>query len=369
MDEAILDRLSDRRALVERVLALKDAAGTALRDPDRETAMRAALVKKGRARGLDAALVEALFDHVIADSVRLQAGLLVRRRNESAFEGPLAVAYHGAPGAYSERAAVTFFGPIAPGAAYRGYETFRDVVAAVERGEARFGVLPIENTSAGSINETYDLLGASALSIVGEAIAPIEHCLAGTAEVPLASIRKIYSHPMALAQCADFLATLPSAVPEPYYNTALAARKVHEEADPTHAAIVSVEAAATYRLVVLRDRIADRSANFTRFNVVGRESIAIDPRVPTKTSLLFSTRHEEGALARCLAILAARHRNLTKLESRPRPNTPWEYLFYLDFDGSLADADVRAALEELRLATTFLKVLGSYPVASPPHRP
>ncbi|HVY61527.1 MAG TPA: prephenate dehydratase, partial [Planctomycetota bacterium] len=354
------------RGVVERVLALKDAAGRALRDPDREAAMRAALVEKGRARGLDARLVEALFDHVIGDSVRLQARLLVRRRNEAIFDGPLVVAYHGAPGSYSERAAQSHFGPIAKAPTYRGLETLRGVIAAVERGDARFGVLPIENTTAGSINETYDLLAATALSIVGEAIAPIEHCLAGTAQVPLASIRKVFSHPMALAQCADLLATLPGATPEPYYNTALAARKVKEDGDPTHAAIVSLEAAATYGLVVLRPRIADRADNFTRFVVVGREAIEVDPRVPSKTSLVMSTRHEEGALARCLAILAARHRNLTKLESRPRANAPWEYLFYLDFDGSTADPDVRGALEDLRGATTFMKVLGSYPVAEPP---
>jgi chorismate mutase/prephenate dehydratase len=256
------------------------------------------------------------------------------------------------------------FGPIAEAATYRGFETLRDVIAVVERGEARFGVLPIENTTAGSINETYDLLAATSLAIVGEAIAPIEHCLAGVKQVPLGELKKIYSHPMALAQCADFLASLPGATPEPYYNTALAARKVKEENDPAHAAIVSTEAVATYGLVMLRARIADRAANFTRFVVVGREPMEVDPRVPSKTTLVMSTRHEQGALARCLAVLAGRHRNLTKLESRPRPNTPWEYLFYIDFDGNMGDEDVRVALEELKAATTYLKVLGSYPVGT-----
>jgi chorismate mutase/prephenate dehydratase len=368
IDESILDRLAERRAVVERILAWKDAAGHPLRDPGREARMRAALVEKGRARGLAPSLVEALFDHVIADSVALQAGLLVRRRNEGAYAGKVPIAYHGAPASYGERAARAHFEAIAgPGAepAYRPYETLREVVAAVERGEARFGVLPIENTTAGSINETYDLLAATALSITGEAIAAIDHCLAGPQEVPLAAIRKVYSHPMALAQCAAFLATLPGAEPEPYYNTALAGRKVRDDGDPSQAAIVSEEAARAYGLVVLRRGIADRAGNFTRFVVVGREAIEVDPRVPAKTSLVMATRHEHGALARCLAILAARRRNLTKLESRPRPNAPWEYLFYLDFDGSLADPEVRAALEDLRGATTFLKVLGSYPVARP----
>jgi chorismate mutase/prephenate dehydratase len=363
IDEAILDRLADRRGVVERVLARKDEEGRALRDPSREEALRRALVEKGLARGLDAGLIEALYDHVIADSVRLQAGLLVRRRNAGAFDGNFGVAYHGAPGSYSDRAARAHFSPIAAGARFVPEATMRGVVAAVERGEARFGVLPIENTTAGSVHETYDLLASAAVSIVGEVVAQVDHCLAGPAEVPLATLRRVLSHPMALAQCQGFLATLPGAVAEPYYNTALAARKVREDADPTQAAIVSPEAAAANGLAVLRARIADRADNMTRFVALAREPIEVDPRVPSKTSLVMAARHEPGGLVRCLSILAGRGRNLTKLESRPRPGAPWEYLFYLDFEGNIGDPAVAGALEDLRAATTYLKILGSYPVA------
>jgi len=363
IDLAILDRLAERRGVVERVLAEKDAAGRALRDPAREESLLRALVEKGRARGLDPALVEALYEHVISDSVRLQAGLLDRRRNQAAFEGALVVAYHGAPGSYGERAARAHLAPRAPGASFEPQETMRGVLAAVERGAARFGVLPIENSTAGSVHETYDLLAQAGVQIVGEEVIAVDHCLAGPKDVPLSALRRVISHPMALAQCQELLAALPGAVAEPYYNTALAARRVKEDGDPAQAAIVSPEAAATYGLVVLRARVSDRADNRTRFVVTARDAIEVDPRVPSKTSLVMAARHEPGGLARCLAILAAHGRNLTKVESRPRANAPWEYLFYLDFEGRTGDSAVRDALEELRRATTYLKVLGSFPVA------
>jgi len=239
--------------------------------------------------------------------------------------------------------------------------TFADVIRLVESGGAEFGLLPIENTTAGSINEVYDLLSRTNLSIVGEEIYEIRHCLMAVEEIPLAHIRRIYSHPQALAQCSNFLSTLVSCKVESYTDTAMAVQKVKEEQDLSQAAVASEEAAEQYGLVILKHDIANQKENFTRFVIVARDPITVDSRIPCKTSLVLSTAHREGALSRCLNILAMYHLNMTKLESRPRPRTPWEYLFYIDFEGNTADEATRRALEELKRETRYLKLLGSYP--------
>jgi len=365
IDRTILDALAERRALVGEILEVKDREGLLLRDLAREGAMRRALVEEGKARGLDAHFVSRLFGEVIADSVRLQADLLVRRQNASRQgAGPFVVAYAGTAGSYAELAARRHFAGEAERAVLRGYRTFREAATAVERREAAYGVLPIENTTAGSINDTYDVLTETGLSIVGEVVLHVDHCLVGVAEVPLARVARVLSHPHALAQCSGFLEAMPHVTPEPFHNTALAARKVKDDGDPTQAAIASREAAEQYGLHILKEGIADRPFNFTRFVVVAGAPIQLDARIACRTSLVFATKHEEGALARTLAVLAKHHLNLTKLESRPRPNVPWEYNFYADFEGNVADPGVRAALEELTTIVSYLKVFGSYPAAT-----
>jgi chorismate mutase/prephenate dehydratase len=222
-------------------------------------------------------------------------------------------------------------------------------------------MLPIENTSSGSSNEAYDLLARMNLPVVGEEILSVEHCLVALEEVPVSHIRRVFSHPQALAQCSNFLAGLHHCAVESYTDTALAVKKVQNDGDNTQAAIASEEAASLYGLVVIRRNIANLRENYTRFLVVAREGAQYDQRIPCKTSLIFATRDEKGALLKCLNILATHALNLTKLESRPRRNVPWEYLFYLDFEGNTADEKVKAALQELAASTSYLKVLGSYP--------
>jgi chorismate mutase/prephenate dehydratase len=275
----------------------------------------------------------------------------------------LRVGYQGTAGAYSELAAKRHFAgrDVTP----VGYHSFREMLEALEAGKVEYAVLPIENSIAGSINESYDLLAKMGLHLVGEEFQPIAHCLIGAAEVPVAELRRVYSHPVALAQCKEFLETLEDCHVEAFVDTAMSVEKVKRDGDPTQAAIASEQAAALHGLPILRRDIADHPENYTRMVIVSTEPAHYPEGVPCKTSLIFSTIHEQGALARCIAIFAERGLNLTKIESRPKPDTPFEYIFYMDFEGNVDAASTRAALEDLKAVTTFLVVLGSYPMGRP----
>ena len=274
----------------------------------------------------------------------------------------LVVGYQGTEGAYSQLAAKHHFAGSKQAIRCVGYHSFREMLEAVRAGAADYAVLPIENSIAGSINDSYDLLAKTGLSLVGEEFQPIAHCLIGAAEVAVADIRRIYSHPVALAQCGEFLETLEDCHVEAFVDTAMAVEKVKRDADPTQAAIASEEAAALHGLPILRREIADHPENYTRMVIVAREAAHHGQGVACKTSLIFSTIHEQGALARCIAIFADRGLNLTKIESRPKPHTPFEYVFYVDFEGDVDRETTQAALRDLEAVTTFLKVLGSYPI-------
>ncbi|MDH3652634.1 MAG: prephenate dehydratase [Myxococcales bacterium] len=273
----------------------------------------------------------------------------------------LRVGYQGSEGAYSELAAKHHFVDAGKPLRCVGYHSFRQMLEALKAGELDFAVLPIENSIAGSINESYDLLAKMGLSLVGEEFQPIAHCLIGAADVAVSDIRRVYSHPVALAQCKEFLETLEDCHVEAFADTAMSVARVKQDADPTQAAIASEQAAALHGLPVLRRNIADHPENYTRMVVVASEPAHYERGVPCKTSLIFSTIHEQGALARCIAIFADRGLNLTKIESRPKPDTPFEYIFYVDFEGNIDRETTQAALHELAEVTTFLTVLGSYP--------
>jgi chorismate mutase/prephenate dehydratase len=244
---------------------------------------------------------------------------------------------------------------------YRGVTTFRGLLEEVRVGAADYAMLPIENTTSGSVHDAYDALSHTDLAIVGEEVLRIELCLIGIADVPLESLRRVYSHPQALSQCTAFLSTLPDAVVESFTDTAMSVEKIKHDADPTHACIASAEAALLHGLHVLRRDIANHRENYTRFLVIARETEPWDRRVDCKTSVMFVTKHERGALLACLNALAGHGLNLTKLESRPRPGRPFEYLFYVDFEGNVANPDVQQAMDELSKLTLSLKVFGSYP--------
>ena len=273
----------------------------------------------------------------------------------------LAIGYQGTEGAYSQLAAMHHFEGAAESVRCVGYHSFREMLEALKAEEIDYAVLPIENSIAGSINESYDLLAGMGLSLVGEEFQPIAHCLIGAADVEVGDLRRVYSHPVALAQCGEFLETLEDCHVEAFVDTAMAVAKVKQDADPTQAAIASEQAATLHGLPILRRDIADHPENYTRMVIVAAEPAHYAQGVPCKTSLIFSTIHEQGALARCISIFAERGLNLTKIESRPKPDTPFEYIFYVDFEGNVDRETTQAALRDLDAVTTFLTVLGSYP--------
>jgi chorismate mutase/prephenate dehydratase len=347
---------------------VKAAAADFVRDPRREAAMLRRLEEAAREKGLDSFFVGRLFRQILDHSVRFQTDHLVGHHDAERAGRPLTVAYQGTEGAYSHVAAQHHFearrpGPHHAAPAYQGCTTFREALEAVEAGAADVALLPIENTTAGSINEVYDLLSEKRLWLVGEEVLKVEHCLLALQQVPLTHIRRIASHPQALAQCSRFLARQAHVRVESYADTAMAARRLLEERDLSAAAIAGEEAARLYGLEVIARDVANQEGNFTRFVAVAREPVRPDLRVPCKTSLAFVTLHEQGALARCLAVLAEHGLNLTKLESRPLYGSAWKYLFYADFEGNAADPRVDAALSDLEPLTRQLRVLGSYPAS------
>ena len=238
---------------------------------------------------------------------------------------------------------------------------FDEVVDAVEKGEADLAVLPIENTTSGGINEVYDLLLHTTLSIVGEEKFQVKHCLVASEEISFRKIKKVYAHYQAAAQCSKFLETIPNVSIEYFDDTAMSVQKIKEEGNSSYAAIASEEAAKLFRLKILKTDIANQSENFTRFLIASRKPNEVDTRIPCKTSIVMATSHTPGSLAEALNVFRKYNVNLTKLESRPIIGNPWEEMFYLDFEGNVTSELVQKVLDELGRHTRFMKVLGSYP--------
>jgi prephenate dehydratase len=270
------------------------------------------------------------------------------------------VAYQGEPGANSEEAVFRVFGEGAEPVPCRDLvQTFETAVS----GRAERAVVPVENSQAGSINETYDLLLRHDLVIVGEYDLRVRFNLLALPGQPLASIRRAYSHPQALAQCDAFLRH-HGIEPVAYGDTAGSARMLAEQRLEGAAAIAPPRAAKIYHLAVLAEGIETNPNNYTRFLVLDR---APAPRTErSKTSIVFVVDNRPGTLYQALGALATRGINLAKIESRPGRQRPWEYVFYADVDGHADDDAMRAALDDLRRHTSMLRVLGSYPKAEPP---
>jgi chorismate mutase/prephenate dehydratase len=362
IDESFLSLLAERRQVSLRVAESKVKNRAPVRDQKREEEMLVRLIHLGREQGLDAHYVTRIFHEIIDDSVRMQQEYLQRIANLDDGEDQLIrVAFQGIEGAYSHLAAQNFFSKDADRLAFTGFHTFAEAIKSVEDGRADRAMLPIQNTTSGAINEVYDLLLHTRLSIVGEEKFLVKHCLITSDKVPLESIRKVFSHYQAVAQCNNFLSNLKNCAIEFFTDTAMSVSKIKEEGDPTQAAIASEEAARMFGLHIIKRDIANQRGNFTRFVVLANDPIEVDPRIPCKTSIVMRTGQAAGSLLEPLQIFRDHDITLTMLESRPILNNPGEEMFYVDFEGNLADTRIVKALDDIRRRVRFLKVLGCYP--------
>jgi len=267
----------------------------------------------------------------------------------------LRVAFQGELGAFSEEAANAYFSPRT--ITTYPLKTLRRIFESVENRTVDYGIVPAENSLEGTVNETYDLLLESPLRICGESKLRIDHCLMALPSTQARQLSVVYSHPQALAQCSRFLETLDVRI-ESTYDTAGSAKLIVDRKLENAGAIASPRAAQLYGLNILQMHIANLEDNFTRFYVIGHEDTT--PTGTDKTTLVFATKHTPGSLYRALRELALREINLTKIESRPMRTTPWEYRFFVEFEGHQTDTPCAEAIDALRGSTTFLKVLGSY---------
>ena len=269
------------------------------------------------------------------------------------------VAFQGVPGAYGEMAALR----AAPAAIPIGYPTFHEVLEAVISGRADLGVIPVENSLAGTVYQALDLLPETDLHITAEIIQRVNHQLLALPGVRLEDVRRVHSHPQALAQCDGFLAQR-HLTPVPAFDTAGAAQELRERGSRDEAVIASKRAGELYGLEVLVNGIEDETFNYTRFLVLSKHEDERIVGATYKTSLVFAVRHTPGFLLETLNQL--RGLNLTKIESRPRRDRAFSYLIYIDFEGYIHDAEASSALVGVLQKANFVKVIGSYPMAALP---
>lgn len=360
IDRSIVEALAQRQQVVKEVAELKLESNSGIRDLEREERLLNKIRDYANEVGLDRYYAEHLFREIITNSVRYQTHSLLDFQNENG-QQHIKVSYQGTDGAYSHLAAIRHFAERHPTTDYYGYDTFQEAAQALMDERVDYAMLPIENTTAGSINDIYDILGASNLHIVGEEILKVVHCLLAVESVELSKVRRILSHPKAIEQCTHFLSKLPRCTVESYFDTAISAKKVLEDGDLSQAAIAGAHAADLYGLQIIAHDIANQKENYTRFVVVSRESVRVDPQFPSKTSLMMVTSHSEGSLVDCLNVFHRHGINVCKLESRPRMNEPFRYSFYVDIEANMHEASTQNALEELKSEAEEIKLFGSYP--------
>ena len=363
IDPQIIQLYEERMSVCEEVGEIKIEEGRKVFDRNREQQKLAQVTREAKDPFYKKGLTE-LFEQLMSQSRKLQYQLLTKKGalGRLPFIGVeeldwknSRVVFQGTDGAYSQAAMHKFFSKDVNSF---HVQTFRDAMEAIEEGYADFAVLPIENSSAGMVSEMYDLLEEFENYIVGEVILPINHYLVGTENTTLESIERVYSHPQALMQCSKFLNRHGSWQQIGAANTAVAAKKILNENDPTQAAICSEHAAEIYGLKILEEKINHNHNNSTRFIVVTNQKIFL--KKAQKISICFEVAHESGSLYHLLSHFIYNDLNMTKIESRPIEGKTWEYRFFVDFEGNMGDAAVKNAIRGLREESKSLKILGNY---------
>ncbi|MGP8336208.1 MULTISPECIES: bifunctional chorismate mutase/prephenate dehydratase [Serratia] len=360
LDLKLLALLAERRELAIEVGKTKLHSHRPIRDKERERDLLDALIAAAKPYDLDGFYVTRLFQLIIEDSVLTQQALLQHQLNPVS-QHSARIAFLGPKGSYSHLAARQYAARHFDRLIECGCQKFQDIFAQVETGQADYAILPIENTSSGSINEVYDLLQHTSLSIVGELTNPIDHCVLVAGDSDLSQIETVYSHPQPFQQCSQFLNRFPHWKIEYTESTAAAMEKVAKLNSPKVAALGSEAGGALYGLQVLEHNLANQQQNITRFIVLARKAIDVSEQVPAKTTLIMATGQQSGALVEALLVLRDNGIIMTKLESRPINGNPWEEMFYIDVQANLRADAMQKALRDLAPITRSLKVLGCYP--------
>lgn len=364
VDNDLLNLIAERRKLSLKIIKVKSRGEKPAREAEREKEIVNRMSSLAKKKKLDVFFISGIYKEIIEDSVNLQREYLSGNKTSPVSREKISFAIQGIEGSYSYLAARKFFNSDENSLKLVSKKRFNEVFDSAENGEADYAVLPIENTTSGGINEVHDLLLNTSLQIVGEEIYRINHCLAAIKKVPLSGIKKIYAHYQAEAQCSNFIASLKNCSLEYFPDTAMSFRKIKEEKNPSIAAIAGEDAAKLYGLKILRRNIANQSGNFTRFLVLSQNPSAPPEGVPCKTSIIMSTSNKAGSLADVLIIFKRNSINLTRIISRPVAGCPWDEMFFIDFEGNSKDRKIQKILKTLETKTTFLKILGSYPICN-----
>ena len=362
IDDQIVKLFEERMKVSEGVAAYKRSVGKPVLDKEREKNKIEKVTAK-TTNAFNRQGVESLFNQIMAISRMLQYQRLASERTdlEGFYEGEMKVTsetkvvYAGVPGAYAESAMLNYFGTEIDGF---NVETFGDAMEAVHSGLADYAVLPIENSSTGSVNDVYDLLSDYDNHIVGETMVKIEHALLALPGSSLDQIRTVYSHPQGLMQCSRFLDEKRGWQQVSLQNTAASAKRVVDDGDLSQAAIASKQAAKNYGLIVLKDHLNDLDNNSTRFVVISHKKM-FETDANT-ISICFETLHQSGSLYSVLSHFIFNGLNMTRIESRPIHGKPWQYRFFVDFSGNLKEQAVKNALHGIQSETESFRILGNY---------
>jgi len=342
IDSRLVELIGERIKIAEEIGQGKKEESRLIEDRERELKVLRNVRNMARDKNVSPSDMESIYRSIIDACRKIQG---------------VAVAFQGEPGAYTEEAALRFFGKSTKGVPY---ESLDEVFEAVEVGDVPFAMVPVENSLEGSITRAYDLLPDSPLMVCGETELRISHCLIAIEGATLDTIKSVYSHPQALGQCRNFLNHLNCEL-IPASDTAGSVKMIKERGRLDSAAVASAKAAEIYSMKIIAREIEDNPHNFTRFFILSKEDSP--PTGNDKTSIVFSLKHKPGALYDCLREFASREINLTKLESRPTRHQPWEYNFHMDFSGHREEKDVSEALKALEEHVVFVKIMGSYPKA------
>lgn len=361
LDRHLLKLLSERHRLAFDIARSKEVSKKPLRDLEREQQLLQELIQFAEHQNyqLEADYIRSIFQRIIEDSVSTQQVYLQQNLNVPQETCP--IAFLGKRGSYSHLAARSYATRYQQNWLELSCASFNEVFDKVSCGDAKYGILPLENTTSGAINEVYDLLQHTELSLIGELAYPIKHCVLVHGNTDLSQIDTLYSHSQVIQQCSQFIQSLERVHIEYCESSSHAMQLVASLNKPNIAAIGNQDGGQLYGLRVLKSEIANQPNNITRFIVVAKEPLQVSAQIHTKTLLLMTTAQKAGSLVDALLVFKNHNINMTKLESRPIYGKPWEEMFYLEIEANIHHPDTQQALQELRLYSRYLKVLGCYP--------